>query len=341
MNNKSLFKNFYDELYRDILDEYYKEIDHISQRNKLYSIFSNIIFSILPTILFWIFFFKKEYLLLFIAVTIVYNIGIIIFIKVLYRDNNKEIIKEIKYKILDDIITLISSDEEARVLPNNRISKDSFEKTELFNLEEINYTGANFIQSQLDDRTVIMADMNIYTFTEKYKEEYFYIGNRKFLRSYKTKIKKDIFNGCYIGSEINRNNDILIQMVPNRIKDKTINNKINRYFDIKGHEIYLENDELSKKYTVYSNDEIKTRMILTLPMMEKINELDKIIKNKKYIIFKPDGRYAIFIEGITFENILDKNLYIKRNDKEFDNIYKIYEEIYKLYEIVNVMNNSR
>ncbi len=342
MNKKELFKNFYYDLYKDILDEYYLEIEKYIKKNHFNLITSIIIFSLIPTILLWIFFFQLKYIFFFIVITITYNIGIYFFLKSSHKDNSKIILNQIKYKILDDIITLISGDDTSSVLPNNRISKVSFEKTNLFNLKNVEYTGANYIQTHLDDKTLILADMNIFTYIEKQKQEYFYIGNKKFLRSYKAKKKKDIFTGCYIGSDNPKKNSNLIQIIPNTLKTTIINNKINKYYDLCDTEVKLENLDFSKKYSVYTNDEIKARMTLTLTMMEHINELEKILNNKKYIIFKNDGRYSMFIENFTFEEILNKNLSpIRNKEKELDNIYKIFTEIYKLFEIVTIMNNSK
>ncbi|MBQ7104341.1 MAG: DUF3137 domain-containing protein [Bacilli bacterium] len=342
MNKKELFKNFYYDLYKDILDEYYLEIEKYIKKNHFNLITSIIIFSLIPTILLWIFFFQLKYIFFFIVITITYNIGIYFFLKSSHKDNSKIILNQIKYKILDDIITLISGDDTSSVLPNNRISKVSFEKTNLFNLKNVEYTGANYIQTHIDDKTLILADMNIFTYIEKQKQEYFYIGNKKFLRSYKAKKKKDIFTGCYIGSDNPKKNSNLIQIIPNTLKTTIINNKINKYYDLCDTEVKLENLDFSKKYSVYTNDEIKARMTLTLTMMEHINELEKILNNKKYIIFKNDGRYSMFIENFTFEEILNKNLSpIRNKEKELDNIYKIFTEIYKLFEIVTIMNNSK
>lgn len=342
MNKKELFKNFYYDLYKDILDEYYLEIEKYIKKNRFNLITSIIIFSLIPTILLWIFFFQLKYIFFFIVITITYNIGIYFFLKSSHKDNSKIILNQIKYKILDDIITLISGDDTSSVLPNNRISKVSFEKTNLFNLKNVEYTGANYIQTHIDDKTLILADMNIFTYIEKQKQEYFYIGNKKFLRSYKAKKKKDIFTGCYVGSDNPKKNSNLIQIIPNTLKTTIINNKINKYYDLCDTEVKLENLDFSKKYSVYTNDEIKARMTLTLTMMEHINELEKILNNKKYIIFKNDGRYSMFIENFTFEEILNKNLSpIRNKEKELDNIYKIFTEIYKLFEIVTIMNNSK
>ena len=76
--------------------------------------------------------------------------------------------------------------------------------------------------------------------------------------------------------------------------------------------------------------------------MEKIKSLEDILNNKKYIIFKNDGRYSIFLENFTIEDILNNNLQNKRNkNKELDNIYNIYNEISKIFEIISILNNSK
>jgi len=342
MIEKDLFNNFYNELYKNILDEYYLEINSVIKNNQKKSIFVYILFSIIPTLLFWIIFFNQEHLLAFILITIIYNITIILFIKSSHKDNHKLILNQIKYKVLDDMITLITNDDKSEVLPNNRISKASFEKTDLFNFKNVHYTGSNYIQTTLDNIPIVLGDINIYTYIEKDKKEYFYVGSRKFSRTYKSKKKKDIFTGCYIGSNMNRKNDSFIQIIPKNIKNTIINAKINNYYNLYPIEVKLENLDFSKTYAVYSNDEIKARMILTLTMMESINDLETIIDNKKYIIFKNDGRYSIFLENFTFEDILNKNLSPNRNkNTELDNIYNIYKEISKLFEITSIINNSK
>lgn len=341
MNKKEKFTKFYNELYKEILNEYYLEIEKNIKNNKIQLIIHAIILSLLPTILLWITLLKEKYILLLIILTFAYNSIIILLTKKYHTINNKNIIDKIKYKILDDLITLISTDENSKVLPNSRISKTSFEKTNLFNLENVKYTGSNFIQTTINNKSFILADMNIYTYIENIKKEYFYVGNKKFLKTYKIKKKKDIFYGCYIGSDLNKKNDSLIQIIPNNIKNNLINNKIKNYYNLCNYEIKLENLEFSKKYSVYSNDEIKSRMILTLTMMEKINMLDEILPNKKYFIFKNDNRYTIFIENLSLEKLLNENISTKRTNKEFDNIYKIYDKITKLFEIAIAINSNK
>ena len=339
MNKKELFTNFYNDLYKNILDEYYQEIETNDNHKLIKFIISIILFSIIPTFLFWFILYKQESFFFFIVITIVYNSAMIIFLKTSSKDKNKILIKDIKYQILDDIITLITNDEESIIMPNNRISKTSFEKTDLFNLNNDEYTGSNYIKTHLDNVPIVIGDINLFNYVEATKEEYFYIGTRKFYRTYKTKKKKDIFVGCYIGSNINKKNDCLIQIVPNM---NIINKKLNKYYNLCPCELKLENLDFNKRYDIFSNDEIKARMLLTLTMMEEINKLEEILDNKKYIIFKNDGRYSIFLENFTIEEILNNNLTNKRNkNKELDNIYNIYNEISKIFEIISILNNGK
>ncbi len=336
MDNKDLFKTFYNDLYKSILDEYYGEIDKMIKSNNKLFIIMIIIFAIIPTICLWMILFETKNIIPLILLTIVYDISVFLFFKSNCRDNNRNLLNNIKYKILDDLLTLITAEENTSVIPDNRISKASFEKSMLFNLDKVIYNGSNYIKTKIDNKDLVLADIDIYTFVDKYKQEHYHIGSREFVRTYKLKKKKDLFKGCYIGSDTNRNNDILIQLVPHDIDEKNDN------YTLIGNKIDLENSEFNKKYSVYSFDEIKARMILTLPMMEKINDLDKVIANQKMIVFKPDGRYVVFIKDMTIENILNKNLPSNRNiKKELDAIYNIYTDLSKIFEISNILNNSR
>ena len=335
MDNKDLFKKFYDELYKDILNEYYTSINDELENSKRKKTLTIIFLDIIPTILFWMIFFSKEYLLFFIVLTLIYNISLILFLKMIQKENRLNIYKEIKYKILDDFITLLSQYENISIFPNKQISKDSFDKSELFNLEKVNYSGSNFIQTSFENKVLTIADMEIFTYVDKEKKEYVTIKGKKYLRTTKMKQKKDIFKGCYLGSESKRKNDIIIQIVPDKL------NKNKKYYRLCGNKIDFESIVLNDTYDVYSNDELKVRMILTVPMIEKINELNNIIDNPKYIIFKPDGRYSIFIEDMTIEKILD-NIKVTSNDEErFENISNVYEQLFKLFMTVDIMNNTK
>lgn len=335
-NDYNLFKNFYDNLYKNILDEYYKDIDNSLHYNEIRKYLNFIILGIIPAIGMFLILFKRIYLIFIIVFIIFYLFAIYKYTMINYKDQKKKYINKIKYNILDDMITLISGKDTSSILPNSRISLDSFNRCDFFNLEKLFYDGKNYIQTSINNNSVVIGDIELYILQNKYKEEYFYQGDKMFLKSYISFNKKDIFNGIYIGAFSTKKNDSAIQIIPHSFK-KNLSNKINNYYKFYDKEIFLENPEFTKKYDVYTNDEIKSRILLNLSMMENINSLDNIIDNNKYIFFKNDSRFSVFIEGYTIEEMLNKNIDSDRND-EVKNIYNLYIEIMKLFQIIQILN---
>ena len=79
------------------------------------------------------------------------------------------------------------------------------------------------------------------------------------------------------------------------------------------------------KYQVYSFNENKSRYILSLTLMEKINQLDKLIPYKKYFVFKDDGRVGIFINDFTIDSLLKQK--ISFNKLSIDYLLDFYIEL--------------
>ena len=130
-----------------------------------------------------------------------------------------------------------------------------------------------------------------------------------------------------------------IYLIPNNFSDLIINGAIKDYITYSGEEIELENLEFSKKYKVYSDDEIQARYILSLALMEKINEIDDIFDGKKYIVFKEGRRFVICIEGFKIEDLRKTLLPFNRNSpKVQENLKYIFKNLYKLFEIYNVLD---
>ena len=90
---------------------------------------------------------------------------------------------------------------------------------------------------------------------------------------------------------------------------------------------------------MYSDDEIQARYILSLALMEKINEIDDIFDGKKYIVFKEGRRFVICIEGFKIEDLRKTLLPFNRNSpKVQENLKYIFKNLYKLFEIYNVLD---
>ena len=112
-----------------------------------------------------------------------------------------------------------------------------------------------------------------------------------------------------------------------------------KHIQFHGVPVNLENLEFSKKYKVFCDDEVQARYILSLGLMERINQLDKLFPEKKYIVFKAGKRFAICIEGFSLQSIRNNTLPLFRNEKrEKKVIQKIYEKISNFFSIYDVLD---
>ena len=243
-------------------------------------------------------------------------------------------------KIILDIIKYISKDSSAVYYKDKRINQKHIEEMELFNLNNLKYGGENYISAKYNNNNMNFADMDIYYYKDKIDEKTVYDENgREYIKKITRKVKKTVFSGCYISATLNKKISDHIYLIPNNLEDLFINGKLNDYITYSGNLIELENLEFSKKYKVYSENEFQARYILTLNLMEKINNIDKIFDNKKYIVFKEGRRFTICIENFKIENIRKATLpllYNSKNKKE--NLKYIFENIFNLFEIYNILD---
>lgn len=246
------------------------------------------------------------------------------------------------------LLNVLIFDEIANYLTNNsylyhndtEISKEDFNKTNLFNLNYLRYTGDNLTAANYKNKKFVMCDVTLYDLVERIKRDSYYSksNNTLYITNYHYKDKIDIFKGLYYETTINRENDTYIYMIPNNINDKFVRKNIYHYISYDGVKVELENLDFSERYSVFSINEIKSRYVLSLTLMEKINELDKLIKYKKYFIFKSDGRVGIFIDGFQIEDLLLR--YFDLN-KDITNEYlnKFFVDVKKLFDISQLLED--
>ncbi len=242
--------------------------------------------------------------------------------------------------IIEDIVRYISSDETSIYEPDKRISINNIKEMELFNLENLKYNGKNAIVTNYNNNYMNFADMEIYYYKDKLKEETYYDSKgNPYTKKTIEKIKKTLFSGCYISATLNKNIAEHIYLIPNNFSDLIINGAIKDYITYSGEEIELENLEFSKKYKVYSDDEIQARYILSLSLMEKINNIDDIFEGKKYIVFKEGRRFVICLEGFKIEDLRKTLLpFRKTSSKVQENLRYIFKNLYKLFAIYDVLD---
>lgn len=257
----------------------------------------------------------------------------------IYKNVKEEMKKNNEY-ILKDLIAFASENDANKIdyFKDQRVSKEAIEKLDLFNLSNVNYDGKNYIKANYNGNSMVFSDIEIFTYNTIEKNDEIYKNGKKYIRTTKKKVRNHIFKGLYIGANLNKRIENHIYLIPNNIKDTFIQKTINKYIKYKGNQINLENVEFSKKYKVYSDDEVQARYILSLTLMEKINKIDELFDCKKYIILKKGRRFAICLEDFSIDQITNIVLPPFRNkNSEFKKLSEMFEKINNLFRIYHIL----
>lgn len=330
------FSEFY-EYYNNKLKDIYSKFNKIKKKVEAKYLIAMIIF----IVLFLMASYQLDLLIdnSFIFVILGVTVIAICVIVAIYIRLRKEMYNLNKY-IIEDIIKFISQDDSSIYEPNKRISIENIKDMELFNLENLKYNGKNAIGTDYNNNYMNFADMEIYYYKDVLREETYYDSKgNPYTKKVIDKVKKTIFSGCYISATLNKRIAEHIYLIPNNFSDVIINGAIKDYITYSGEEIELENLEFSKKYKVYSDDEIQARYILSLALMEKINNIDEIFEGKKYIVFKEGRRFVICLEGFKIENLRKTLLpFNSKSSKVKENLKYIFRNLYKFFEIYDVLD---
>ena len=334
----SNFNSFYSRN-KALVDNHYKKFN--IKRNKYIIGYVLALLVFLCIILFTFIYLDKNNILKFNYLLFTFSI---LFIAVmvavaLYITLKREIVVE-NEELIREIIIFLSRDLNAIYVPNRRISQNNIEEMELFNLKNLKYNGKNAILVNYKGNNMSFADMEVYYIKERMIEETSYDSHgQKIIKRKIKRFKKHIFNGCYISATLNKRIAEHIYMIPNNISDLLLNGAIRDYITYSGDEVKLENLELSKKYKVYSDDEIQARYILSMSLMERINKIDNEFPGKKYIVFKEGRRFVICLEGFKIENFRKSLLPVIRNEeKEKENIKIVYNNLVRLFKIYDILD---
>lgn len=345
LKNQSNFENYYQGEYKDIVTHYYE----IVKGKKLSTIILKIIFSIILSIISIILINKfniKEILENYYSiVSIMYFIFIVLVTFFSIRNSLKEIMSELNEYIIKDMIAFISDNniEDVMYEPKKKVSEESFDKMELFNLDVVKYNGKNYIKALYNKNSMVFSDMETYIIDTIETKKEIYKDGKKYIRTTRKKKKRGIFKGLYIGATLNKKNSNHIYLIPNNLNDTILQSKIMNYIKFHGASVQLENIDFSRKYKVFCDDEVQARYILSLSLMERINNLDELYKEKKYIVFKEGKRFAVCIEGISIENIKKIKLPLFRNqNKEINALMNMFiklNDLFKIYYILDLGND--
>lgn len=347
MKNKNDFIDFYDKEYKVVINKVFSQ--ELKKYNNVRIIY--ILESLYPLLLIIlvgiIVFFLDEFNMPFkiFAILCFLNVFVVNIIINDKRIKNQRIkfFSKINSLIYYDLLYFITGNSESLYYPNTALNIDEFDQMNLFNLDLLAYDSKNFTNVLYLNKPFILCDVTLSTIKDKYRQEKYYdeSSNTEYIYDIYEQVEREIFNGLYYETIIDRNNNDFIYLIPNNFNDKYIDKNIYRYIKYHGKKVNLENFDFSEKYEVFSLNEHQSRYMLTPLIMEKINELDKIIPNKKYIVFKEDGRVGIFIDGFSIENLLKKRINYHNNTIDKEYLISYFNDVNSLVKISQILKYKK
>lgn len=341
LKNEIDFEKYYQNEYNNVIANYYEML----KGKRVSAIIFRIIFSIALSIIYIIVMntlnLKEMLNNYYTIINIIYFTTVIIGTLFSIRKCLHETMYELNQDIMKDILAFISNKGLNDIVFDSKLklSEESLDKMDLFNLNVVKYSGKNYIKVPYNKNTMVFSDMKTYIIDIIETKKEIYKEGKKYIRTTRKKKRRTIFEGMYIGATLNKKNSNHIYLIPNNFNDTFLQSKIMNYIKYHGTPVMLENLEFSKKYKVFCDDEVQARYILSLSLMERINKLDELYKGKKYIVFKEGKRFAICIEGLSIENIKRIKLPIFRNERQELNILnKIFIQLNNLFKIYYILD---
>lgn len=321
MKTKDEFEKFCNDTLSKVLEPYY-----LKNRKKIN--FSIVLYLILEILLIGGVVYLKSKINLNINSVIVSVIGSVFLLGVVFVGAYKQIkenmclINKVIIEMMLEFIT--DSKKTIELKENTMISKDTINECRIFNIKDLKVTGKNYMTFSYKGKNITISDSKIYKLVKK---------DKKYVRKY-------IFDGQFISMTFNKPVRSFIYLVPNNVKD--LGNKLLNYINYEGTKVELENPLFSKKYKVYSYDEIQARYILSLRLMERMIELDSVLKDKKYIVFRENGRMTLFVENETMDDTRNMKIPVVKNllkeQKCLLNMFKRLMRYIEIYETLDLGN---
>ena len=338
-----LFEEFYKKTYEKTIDSYYE----LLKKTKTEKVVSNIVLILLLVIIYpVIFYFAKLeniYMYIFLFLGFFYYAFIFFTAQHIFKFLSRKIMYDINQRVLRDIILFISKNRKLNTAINfnKMLNTGSIDKMDLFNLSNTKYIGKNYFEVMYGNNKVVFSDANIYYYDYNEIHKTVYMNGRKYIKTIRKRVKKDIFNGIYIGLPIKKKVTNKIYLIPNTLNDSVFQSKIRKRIKFHGTYVMLENLDICNRYKVYCDNEIKARELLSLEFMERINKLDSFFNEKKYIVFKESGRFSICIDDFSIEKIKEDFLPLfRKKDEEIMLLCDLLKKINNLFNIYDIFNQK-
>lgn len=338
MKTSNEFKEYYNNEYKKIVDLYAETHNNLLRKESEKTRIFLVIIFVFFTILSFAFNIYKS-----IVITILYFVIFSLLIFLLYVKQLLSVKKAICYDINKmlymDIIRFISGNKDYSFNPDSRISKKYFQDSCMFNLEKYHYNGENYTNCSFNDQKIIFSDFYIYNYKYRTVEDYIVEKGITYKRTITRKIPNKLFSGCYIEVPFKENISSYIYLISNRFKN-VVKGRIDKFLIYDGDRVYLENLSFENNYNVYSCEETMARYVLDLPYMENIVDIDNYVDCKKSIVYRPDHKISIFMEGFTIDSILKQNVDFEDDKISYSYLESFFNKINGIFIMINILQGK-
>ncbi len=210
IKNKFDFQQYYQEQYSKVITRYYDLIKEKRNSNIGYGVLLGIIVEVIYFIIMNLFKIKEIFEQYYDFFTVGYLVIVVVCVIIsIHKSLKKELYKISEY-IIKDMIAFASDNELENVKyePKQRVSKESFDRMNLFNLDIVQYNGENYINVLYEKKSMVFSDMHTYVYDIVETKREIYKQGKKYIRTTRKKQKRTIFKGLYIGATLNNKNTI-------------------------------------------------------------------------------------------------------------------------------------
>jgi len=303
---------FYEKIYPDL--KYLEE-----KRLKIYAYLKKVAI-ILFIILIIILFFLKNYVfnsIELLALIVIGIFGIFLFIYKIEVSGFSSIYKD---QLIEKIVLFV--DDKLIYEKDNHISEYEYIKSSLFPQRIDRFSGDDFVSGKIDEVEIKFSEIHSEIKKKTNKGKTYW---------------HTIFSGLMFVADFNKNFNGKTVVLPDN--NEKIFGSISHFFQSfssHGELVKMDNTEFENEFTIYSDDQIEARYILSHSLMNSILEYKKLVGKNLYISFINSKIYiAISYKGELFEPKIYKKI------TDFKEISYYFKVISMTVDIVKYLNLDR
>ncbi|WP_318458947.1 DUF3137 domain-containing protein [Photobacterium leiognathi] len=235
---------------------------------------------------------------------IIITFVISLFMLVRFSKQKKQYSVNYKEKVITSLLANIN--DSFQYQPLSAISEHDYQASQLFPTHYDSYQGEDFVEGKIGKTTLRFSELN----TQVKKQR---LNQKEDREEWET-----IFNGIFFVADANKNFISKTLIVPAKnVFFSAISDSVTQLFNRKSDRVKLEDPRFEQHFSVYSNDQIEARYLLTPAMMERLVEFVAKAKNKVSLSFINNNIYiaisnsknyfepALFTQSDCFESVQD------------------------------------